>query len=85
MEKTRWYRITVQGTLPAGWTDRLAGMTPTPGSDAGGEPVTHLAGWLRDQAALAGVCSTLYELHLPIVSVTSQDEAPAKEQKETSG
>jgi hypothetical protein len=31
--------------------------------------VTVLEGWLPDQAALAGVLNTLYELHLPLLSV----------------
>jgi len=31
--------------------------------------VTTLEGELSDQAALAGVLNTLYELHLPVISV----------------
>jgi hypothetical protein len=31
--------------------------------------VTTLEGYLRDQAALFGVLNTLYELHLPVLSV----------------
>jgi hypothetical protein len=34
-------------------------------------PVTTLRGELGDQASLAGVLNTLYELHLPIISVQS--------------
>ena len=37
-------------------------------------PVTILIGHLRDQAALAGVLNTLYELHLPVLSVENLDE-----------
>jgi hypothetical protein len=32
-------------------------------------PVTELVGQVRDQAKLAGVLSTLYELHLTLLSV----------------
>jgi hypothetical protein len=32
-------------------------------------PVTTLEGELRDQAALAGVLNSLYELHLTVISV----------------
>ena len=35
----------------------------------GEPPVTTLVGELSDQAALAGVINTLYELHLPLLTV----------------
>jgi hypothetical protein len=34
-----------------------------------GAQETALVGWLRDQAALFGVLITLYDLHLPLLSV----------------
>ncbi len=63
------YRIDVQGRIPASWCDRLEGMTITEGSPEVQPPVTTLMGELSDQAALAGVLNTLYELHLPLLSV----------------
>ena len=63
------YRIKVQGCLEESWTDRLAGMAITASSQGDEPPVTVLEGWLPDQAALAGVLNTLYELHLPLLSV----------------
>jgi hypothetical protein len=36
--------------------------------------VTVLAGHLADQAALSGVLNTLYDLHLPLLSVENLDE-----------
>jgi hypothetical protein len=63
------YRIGVQGRIPASWCDRLEGMTITEGSPGVQPPVTTLMGELSDQAALAGVLNTLYELHLPLLSV----------------
>jgi hypothetical protein len=63
------YRIGVQGHIPARWCDRLEGMTITERLSAAEPPVTTLVGELADQAALAGVLNTLYELHLPVLSV----------------
>jgi hypothetical protein len=63
------YQISVQGNLPEGWSDRLGGMTITVICEADQAPVTTLSGELRDQAALLGVLNTLYDLHLPLLSV----------------
>jgi hypothetical protein len=63
------YRIGVQGHIPARWCDRLEGMTITECSPEAELAVTTLLGELADQAALAGVLNTLYELHLPVLSV----------------
>jgi hypothetical protein len=59
----------VQGRVDAAWTDRLEGMEICQAM-AGSDPlVTTLDGELSDQAALAGVLNTLYELHLPLLLV----------------
>ncbi len=63
------YRIGVLGRIPARWCDRLEGMTITERSSDAEPTVTTLLGELSDQAALAGVFNTLYELHLPVLSV----------------
>ncbi len=63
------YRICVQGRVPARWSDRLEGMAITVETPGGGVSVTTLEGVLGDQASLAGVLNTLYELHLPVLSV----------------
>ena len=44
-------------------------MTITECSPKAEQSVTTLLGELADQAALAGVLNTLYELHLPVLSV----------------
>jgi hypothetical protein len=61
------YRICVRGRLDANWSDRIGGMqiTETRGSD--GQAETILVGRLPDQAALAGILKSLYDLHLPVV------------------
>ena len=64
------YRISVQGRINPSWSDRLEGMTIRQTAVDAGPPVTTLQGELKDQAALAGVLNTLYELHLSLLSVT---------------
>ena len=68
------YRIRVQGRLDAKWSERLEAMniTDVQHSDKGDETV--LVGRLADQAALAGVMNTLYEQHLPVLSVDCLEE-----------
>ena len=63
------YRIRVQGRLKASWSNRLEGMTICVFAPDDGPLVTTLEGTLLDQAALAGVLNTLYELHLPVLEV----------------
>ncbi len=65
MEGPAIYRICVKGALGPEWSNRLAGMQITQVD----EGKTLLVGRLSDQAALAGVLTALYELHLPVSSV----------------
>ncbi len=62
------YRIIVQGGLTPSWADRLCGMSISERTSPEGGTETILIGRLPDQAALASVLNTLYELHLPVVS-----------------
>ncbi len=62
------YRIRVRGEVPARWSSRLEGMSMTVETSPG-PPITTLTGELDDQASLTGVLRTLYELHLPVLSV----------------
>ena len=63
------YQISVQGRIDPDWSDRLSGMTIGLIREEACPPVTTLKGELSDQAALVGVLNTLYELHLPVLSV----------------
>jgi hypothetical protein len=63
------YKITVQGWIDHTWSDRLEGMTICQATLEGGSPVTILEGELSDQAALAGVLNSIYELHLAVLLV----------------
>lgn len=68
------YRICVQGRIPEHWADRLEGMSVTEEVSGTTSPVTTLFGELSDQAALAGVLKTIYDLHLLVISVLRVDE-----------
>ncbi len=67
------YRIRVRGRLEADWSARLSGMTITTAVQPDDSVVSTLTGRLADQAALSGVLNTLYELHLPVLSVDCLD------------
>ncbi len=68
------YRIRVQGFLDESWSERLGGLRITTSRLKDQGPVTSLVGQVRDQAELAGVLNTLYELHLTLLSVEYLDE-----------
>ena len=63
------YRIRVQGFLDESWYDRLGGMSIKTPNRGDPKQVTTMLGLLVDQATLAGVLNTLYELHLTLLSV----------------
>jgi hypothetical protein len=63
------YSIRVRGRIDPTLSARLEGMVIHPSSDDQGSPATTLEGEINDQSALAGVLNTLYELHLPVLSV----------------
>ncbi len=69
------YRIRVQGLLDESWSERLGGLQITKISQKDKAPVTELVGQMRDQAELAGVLNSLYELHLSLLSVEYIDGA----------
>jgi hypothetical protein len=63
------YRIQVQGRIGSRWLDRMQGLAVTSTLPDVDPSLTILEGELLDQAALAGVLNTLFDLHLPLVSV----------------
>ncbi len=71
------YRIRVRGRIRASWSDRLEDMAITVQTVETDPPVTTLVGELGDQASLVGVLNTLYELHLPVLSVECLNAASA--------
>lgn len=63
------YRIHVRGRLDTSYTDRIGGMQISESRGADGTSESILVGRLVDQAALSGILTFLYDLHLPVVSV----------------
>ncbi|MGB5201104.1 MAG: hypothetical protein WBN68_02055 [Sedimenticolaceae bacterium] len=64
------YRIDVQGDL-APWEGRLGGLQMSSRHDLRYGRVTSLSGPVQDQAELFGILNTLYELHLPLLRLSS--------------
>jgi hypothetical protein len=61
------YRIEVQGLLEQRWLNRLGAMEiSTIQTEVG---ISTIEGDVKDQAELAGILNTLYEMHLPLISV----------------
>jgi len=79
-DKPATYQISVQGRIDPTWSDRLEGMRISLDSSLDASPTTTLLGELSDQAALAGVLNTLYELHLTVISVTRLSELSTQTQ-----
>jgi len=71
------YRIRVKGHIDDSLSDQLGGMIITRAFSSNKEPITILVGQLRDQAALSGILSEIYEMHLPLLTVESI--SPGKE------
>ena len=69
MEGPAIYRIRIEGCIDPKWSSRLEGMNITSNAGERGQKESILVGRLADQAALAGVLSTLYEMHRPVLSV----------------
>jgi hypothetical protein len=67
------YQIHVQGRLDASLSDRIGGMQITTIRGANGAQETIMVGRLVDQAALCGILNSLYELHLPLITVECVD------------
>jgi hypothetical protein len=63
------YQIVVQGRIDPNMSDLLGGMAIHTESDESDNLITILKGGLRDQAALAGVLNSLYELHRTVMLV----------------
>lgn len=74
LETPASYRIRVQGRLDSSWSDYLGGMSITLSTSKDKAPMSILVGHLPDQAALAGILTALYDLHMPILSVENLDE-----------
>jgi hypothetical protein len=70
------YRIGVQGYLDKSWSDRMNGVDIQVKDLPDEAPVTLLVGRFVDQAALAGVLNTLYDLGFPLLKVELLEAQP---------
>jgi hypothetical protein len=70
------YVIKVQGKLDTQWTDWFNGMTVTCEESDQATLFTTLTGTVRDQSALRGILSRIWDLGLTLYSVTRLDEKP---------
>jgi hypothetical protein len=77
------YQINVQGRIDPAWSDRMSGMKICNSLEQTNPPITTLEGEVSDQAALLGVLNSLYELHLPIISVLILPYLQGKEKSDT--
>ena len=64
------YSIRVKGILDESYFDRLGDMLIRVINREYQNPETTLTGRVRDQAQLMGILNSLYELHLPLLSVS---------------
>jgi hypothetical protein len=70
------YRIRVQGFLDRSWSDRMNGVDIRVRNRPDGASMTVLTGHFIDQAALAGVLSTLYDMGFPLLKVERLETQP---------
>jgi hypothetical protein len=67
------FRIRVWGKLDAHLAKRLDGLNLSEEANPGKGSISVLVGRFIDQAALSGLLNSLYELHLPLISVDCLD------------
>jgi hypothetical protein len=63
------YHIEVDGAIGKSWVENFGNMRITTRTRKDNSIVTILVGRVRDQAELSGLLNSLYENHLPILSV----------------
>jgi len=72
-----YYRIEVQVRLSQDWFERFGSMKVEALSPKVDDDVTVLQGRVSDQAQLSGILNTLYELHLPLLTVKYLGDKPS--------
>ena len=72
-----YYQIMVQGHLSSKWSGRLGGMEMFLSPEESTSKRTILQGYITDQAELAGILNSLYELHHPLLSVQYLGNKPS--------
>lgn len=73
-KKAAIYKIVVNGMIDESWSDRYSGMQISIERKKGKAIITTLVGEIRDQAALSGILTNLYEMHMTVISVNMLSE-----------
>ena len=68
------YHIEVDGEVGKSWPEHFGNMRTTTQRRKDNSIVTILVGRVRDQAELSGLLNSLYDCHLPILSVKFLDD-----------
>jgi hypothetical protein len=74
--KSGCYQIMVQGHLSSSWSGRLGDMEMFLSPQQSTSKRTILQGSITDQAELAGILNSLYELHHALLSVQYLGDKP---------
>ena len=69
VDSSATYKIHIQGYLDETWSESMGGATIRAHSRPNEPPVTEVTAEFRDQSALAGALSLLFDLGLPLLSV----------------
>ena len=69
LETPAIYQIVVQGNIDLSYSPILGQFQINNEKIEGETDKTMLVGKVEDQAALSGILNTLYELHMPVLSV----------------
>ncbi len=72
IDSKAYYSIQLQGILDQNWADQFGNLRVLtfPSTDAKRPPLTTVVGEVLDQAALSGFLNLVYDLGLPLISVT---------------
>ena len=70
--QARMVEIRIQGELDESWSDWLEGMEITVD-----DQMTTLRGVIRDQAALRGILSKIWDVNLSLISIKADEVEPS--------
>jgi hypothetical protein len=76
-QKPAVYKIKVQGEINGSLANRLGGLQINVNRSKSNTLETVLIGQINDQAALSGLLTTLYDFHIPIISVNMLHDDPS--------
>jgi hypothetical protein len=76
-QKPAVYKIKVQGEINGSLANRLGGLQINVNRSKANTLETVLIGQINDQAALSGLLNTLYDFHIPIISVNMLHDDPS--------